>query len=279
MINRIPQNAVLVELEKLADDEYQLASGVKIYMDTSFRPEHRQRIYGKCVAIPDALTKDGGMIRYTEGDFKFMDSIVPEVQIGDTVYFNYTVVNRFNLVEYEGKSYYKVDYSSIICVVRDIPEGFAMDIDRLMDYCKETNQEFDDVVDQILGKGLKPPIYETLRPARRDIIPIAGNILCEEYYGKDATHVEVDGHKIHGEVSSSGLITKLIHKPSQKHGVVKITCTPLKGDDSVEVEVGDIILFPDKFGFKNNIEGTDYLVLKYWDIQAVVGNMNTESVV
>jgi co-chaperonin GroES (HSP10) len=223
MIKRGNKNSVLVELEKLSDNEYSFASGVKLFMDTSYKPEEHQRIYGKCVAIPEVLTK-GDMVKFEEGDYRFVDSIVPEVQIGDTVYFNYVSVNKQNLIEYEGKSYCNINYSAILCVVRE-------------------------------GK----------------IIPIGGNIMCKEYYGKGATFTEVGGVKVFGELSSSGLITSIIKKPSQRHAVVRITGTPLKGD-SIEVSPGDVIMFPNKFGFKNNIEGKDYLFVKYWDVHAIVGN-------
>jgi len=86
MIKHGTKNCVLVELEKLSDNEYVLASGIKLFMDTSYKPEAHQRIYGKCVAVPQLLTK-GDQIKYEAGDFRFVDSIEPEVQIGDTVYF------------------------------------------------------------------------------------------------------------------------------------------------------------------------------------------------
>lgn len=229
MIKQGTKNSVLVELEKISDDEYSFASGVKLLLNTTYQPEHHQRIYGTCVAIPDLLSK-GDMVKFDDEECRFVDSIVPEVQIGDRVYFTYVTVNKSNLLEYEGKCYCNINYSAILCVVRD---------------------------------GV--------------VIPIGGNILCDEYYGKDATFTEVDGTKVFGEVSKSGLITTIIQKPSSKHGVVRITGTPLKGDD-IEVSYGDVVMFPDRFGMKNNIEGKDYLFLKYWDILAIVGN-ESESLV
>lgn len=251
MIKRGTKNSVLVELEKLSDNEFQLASGVKLFMDTSYKPEDHQRIYGTCVAIPELLTK-GDQIKYEEGDYRYVDSIVPEVMVGDKVYFTYISVNKSNLIEYEGKSYCNIPYSSILCVVRhgQYPEyGTTSDGQRIALSMATTQQ----------------------------IIPIGGNIMCEEYYGKDAEYTEVDGKKIYGEVSKSGLITNIIKKPSQKEAKVKIVGSPLK-EDNLEVAPGDIVMFPNKFGFKNNIEGTDYLFIKYWDIHAIVGN-ETESLV
>jgi co-chaperonin GroES (HSP10) len=238
MIKRGTKNSVLIEIEKLSEDEYQLG-GLKL-----FRPNYAakqrseiqldveakdQRIYGACVAVPEMLVK-GDIIKFEEGDFKQLDSVEPEVQVGDRVYFSYASVNKGSLIRHEGKMYVNINYGSILCVVRD---------------CK--------------------------------IIPIAGWVMCDEYYGKDATTVEVDGKKIVGEVSKSGLITSIVKKPSQRYGVIKIIGTPLKGD-KINVTEDEIVLFPDKFGFVNNIEGREYMFIRYWDIIAVLGN-KTESLV
>jgi co-chaperonin GroES (HSP10) len=231
-MKRGTKNSVLVELEKISDDEYQLGSGVKLFINTTYKPEQHQRIYGTCVAIPEMLTK-GDQIKFEEGDYRFTDSIEPEVKVGDRVYFTYLVVRKENLVEYEGKSYYNIPYSQILCVVRE---------------CMTKN----------------PLGYKS----EKKIIPIGGNILLEEYYGKDATEIEVDGKKIFVQMGKS-LVTG-IAKPSTKEGIVRIVGSPLK-EDLMEVSSGDIVTFPNKFGFKNNIEGTDYLFVKYWDIQAIVG--------
>jgi co-chaperonin GroES (HSP10) len=175
--------------------------------------------------VPEVFTK-GDQIKYEEGDYRFTDSIFPEVCVGDRVYFTYIVVNKATLVEYEGKFYCNIPYSAILCVVRN-----------------------------------------------GEIIPIGGNVLCEEYFGKDASAFEVHGKQMFGEMSKSGLITSIVKKPSQRHATVKIVGTPLKGDD-MEIAPGDIVMFPNKFGFKNNIEGKDYLFIKYWDVHAIVGNEN-----
>jgi co-chaperonin GroES (HSP10) len=244
-MKRGTKNSVLVELEKLSDDEYQFGSGVKLYINTSYKPEQHQRIYGTCVAVPEMLTK-GDQVKYEPGDFRFADSVEPEVKLGDRVYFSYVAVHKGSIVEYEGKSYCNIPYSAILCVVRteQYPEyGTTENGDRIP-----------------LGMNTST-----------QIIPIGGWILCEEYWGKDAAYTEVEGRKVFGQVSSSGLITSIINKPSQKEAIVRIIGTPLK-EDVMEVSVGDIVTFPNKFGFKNNIEGTDYLFLKYWDIQAIVGS-------
>jgi co-chaperonin GroES (HSP10) len=258
------KDSILVELEKLSENEFSFSSGVKLYVDTSYKPEWHVRIYGECVLTPEVLTKSD-QIKYVEGDYRYIDSIEPEVKVGDRVYFTYISADKRNIVEYNKKCYCKIPYSSILCVVR---KGIAIDIVKATDYCKENNLEFNSVVSDIIEKKIELPFSLP----HDQIIPIGGNIMLEEYYGEDAESVDVDGKKVFGKVSASGLITG-IAKPSSRHGVVRIVGSPLKGDD-VEVEAGDIVMFPDKFGFKNNIEGKDYLFVKYWDIQAIVGKEN-----
>lgn len=253
MIKRIPQNSILVELEKIADDQYKFSSGLTIFLNTTYNPEQHVRIYGTCVAIPDILTK-GDLIKYEENDFRHIDSIVPEVRIGDTVYFSYVVINKTNLLEYEGRIYYNINYGNILCVVR---ENFEVGLDDAMNKNANGDLRFVDIMPSLFKK----------------IIPIGGNILCEEYLGEGVELVEFDGRKIYAEVNKLGMITKVIKKPLENRAVVRITGAPLKGDD-MEFKDGDVIVFPNKYGFKNNIEGKDYLFLKYWDVLVATKNTN-----
>jgi co-chaperonin GroES (HSP10) len=101
------------------------------------------------------------------------------------------------------------------------------------------------------------------------IIPIGGNIMCDEYYGKGATFTDVGGVKVFGELSKSGLITSIVKKASEKTAVVRIVGTPLK-EDNMELSAGDLITFPNKFGFKNKIEDKEYLFIKYWDVHGII---------
>jgi co-chaperonin GroES (HSP10) len=240
LIKRGTKNSVLVEIEKLSEDEFKLSSGVKIFTNPAYAAKQRgelqldidadnQRIYGTCVAVPEFLVR-GDLIKYEEGDYRHLDSVEPEVQVGDRVYFSYVSVNKGNLIEYEGKFYCNINYTSILCVVRN----------------------------------------------EKEIIPIAGNIMCEEYFGRDVSLTKVGGDKFYGEKRKSGLIG-VIAKPPERYGIVRIIGAPLKGD-KIEVQPGDIVMFPDKFGFKNNIEGKEYLFIRYWDVHAIVGN-EKESVI
>lgn len=283
MIKHGTQNCILVEIEKISEDEYNLPSGVKLFINTAYVAEQKsrlqldvnpenQRIYGTCVAIPEKLTK-GDIVKYEANDLRFTDSIEPEVKIGDRVYFSYVAVNKGGLLEFEGKCYCNIPYSAILCVVRDIPKGWIIDIDKAMNYCKNNDIDFDvfmkGAVDNMLDLDFKIE-----QSGGKTIIPIGGNILCEEYYGKDAEMIEVNGFKIHVNSSkSSPIITDIVRKPSDKMARVKIVGSPLK-EDEMELMPGDLIAFPEKFGFPNNIEGTDYLFLKYWDLHGVLEEEN-----
>jgi chaperonin GroES len=260
MIKKGTKNSVLVEIEKLSEDEYQFEGGFKLYLPGYSAKQRgsqqidvdtdKQRIFGTCVAIPDGLSK-GDLVKFDSAeDLKFVDSIEPEVQVGDRVYFSYIALSKSNLVEFEGKSYCNINYSSILCVVR------------FGHYTERGVTES--------GESITLGLATTTQ-----IIPIGGNIICEEYYGKDAKSIDVDGKTIHAETTASGLITGIVKKPSQKHAVVKIIGKPLKGDE-IGVEPGDLVVFPDRFGFKNNIEGKEYLFLKYWDIISILKDQKTD---
>lgn len=260
MIKHGTKNCVLVELEKLSDDEYVFSSGAKLYLNNTYKPENFVRIYGECVAVPEILTKSD-QIKYETGDFRFADSIEPEVKIGDRVYFAYTAVHKGSLLEYEGKCYCNIPYSAILCVVREIKGYYDASEASIMREFYQTGKVSEETKN--LPENKVPLSYNK-------IIPVGGNIMCEEYFGKDAQMIEVNGYKIHVESSkSSSLITNIIKKSSDTQARVKIVGKPLK-EDNMELKPGDLITFPNKFGFKNNIEGTDYVFLKYWDIHGIL---------
>lgn len=135
---RTPKNAVLVKLEKKSENEYVFSNGHVIhliveemgYLDGSYNPNAHTRIYGDVAAIPDRLGKggkeDSDPVWVRGNDARYIDAIVPEVLEGDRVYFYYTVVSEYNIIEWDGQTYYKVPYTQIICVVREdkiIPIG------------------------------------------------------------------------------------------------------------------------------------------------------------
>lgn len=132
-----PINKIIVQLEKRFSDELSFASGLKLYQETKFRPEHHVTTVGKVLSVPEHLSDKPDNI-----------GLVPEIQVGDDAVFNYQVVydvddlgQHTNLVSHNGKEYWFVDYSQVFCVKRNgliIPIGSHVILDEVMNDNKET---------------------------------------------------------------------------------------------------------------------------------------------
>jgi len=125
-----PVNKLIVTIDKKFNDEITLSSGIKLYQDTSFHPEQHVTTTGKVVAVPLSLndrTENKGAIL--------------EVQVGDEVSFDYTIVfdvddsgNHKNMIWHEGEEYWFVEHSQVFCVKRGdqvIPIGSNVIIDQI----------------------------------------------------------------------------------------------------------------------------------------------------
>jgi co-chaperonin GroES (HSP10) len=231
MIKNVPKDFILVKLEKKSENEYRFSSGLTIYIDTTFKPTLHQRIFADVVAIPSGLRPDGDLVKWDNDDPKRVDSIFPEVQVGDRIYFNYTALNNYAILEFEGSVYYRISYASVICSVRD-----------------------------------------------KKIIPIAGNVLLDEYFGQDVIKDTINGHDVYLRKGNLGIITSYSVAPLKGFGIVRHVGAPLK-DETVSVKQGDIIMYPQNFAFKNTIEDKEYLCVKYYDMTAIVGKENDYCVV
>jgi co-chaperonin GroES (HSP10) len=132
---RTPINKILVKLEKKSENVYTFANGTEIffyngeeaYRDGTYNPHNYTRIYGEVAVIPDRLTRDDRFLVYVDSELAlYEDSIVPEVQVGDRIYFHYISVQDNNFIQIDKEMYYSIPYSSVLCVVRDkkiIPIG------------------------------------------------------------------------------------------------------------------------------------------------------------
>jgi hypothetical protein len=118
--------------------------GSKLKLDTSFDLDRNARIHGTVVSVPVRLSKGmpigqdalGFPAPSMDSDyvprFKFLQDISMEVEVGDTIYFNYkTLRYDTSFVGYfpfngEVVPVYKVKYDSVYCSVRNkkiIPIG------------------------------------------------------------------------------------------------------------------------------------------------------------
>lgn len=130
-------NKIFVQIEKKFQDEVVTDSGITLYKDTSYHQEENSTTFGTVVATP--LSVDKGNVS---------DDFLHNVQEGDKLYFNFNVVlDDDNLLEWEGKEYWMVDYWNAIAVVRDgeiIPVGNYILIDPLKEEIKSSLIEIPD---------------------------------------------------------------------------------------------------------------------------------------
>ena len=105
-MNMIGQR-IAVKVTKKYNDEVELPTGEKLYLDVTWNPEHHVTICGEVVALPR-----GEWCKNTRGDW-----IKQELQVGDLAYFNYLTVDKDNLVTGES-NVYLVDLEECFCFVR-----------------------------------------------------------------------------------------------------------------------------------------------------------------
>lgn len=112
---KCPVNNLLVTVDKKYNDNI---GG--LLLDTSFEPEQYATLNGVVISAPDKVEQD-----------YWRTKIQMNIKPGDEVWFRYGVIFDYksrregetpeykNLIVYEGKEYWKVDYSEVICIVRD----------------------------------------------------------------------------------------------------------------------------------------------------------------
>lgn len=121
----------------------------------------------------------------------------------------------------------------------------------------------------IYGNYYKVPYYWIFcRVVDNDILPVGGWSLCSEIVLEEDEFktIEVDGRKINGIMSSSGLVTSLYKTPSVKYAKLEYIGKPLKNFDELGVSSGDKIVIAKNSNFKNKIEGIDYFTVRQSDI-------------
>ena len=111
---RCPVNKLIVTIDKKFQDEIILKSGIKLYQDTKFRPEHHVTTIGKVVSVPAKLN-----------DMIENKGVSIDVEAGDEVCFSYQVVydvdgndNHLNLMVVDGEEYWLVDYGQVFFAKR-----------------------------------------------------------------------------------------------------------------------------------------------------------------
>lgn len=115
-------NKIFVQVDKKFQDEIETDGGLKLYKDTTWKPEENSTTYGTVTAVPIHVDTV-----HIDSDFQH------NVQVGDKLYFNFNVVlDNDNLIVHEGEEYWIVDYWNAIALVRDgdvLPVGSYILID------------------------------------------------------------------------------------------------------------------------------------------------------
>lgn len=213
----------------------------ELVLDPSFDPARHVRIYGEVVSLPIHLSKNiiisqqhAGLPSYHEKSpysYKYLTDIVPEVRIGDRIYYHFNTIKTHNFVREEGVHphrtwYVKVRYDQIICAVRD------------------------GVIIPIGGHCLIDPDFESWEDIQ---IPT-----YSEFVDKDGAWLLKPKEQ---------WLYKKSH-PGYKFltGFCRHVGTPIKGD-VCEIKVGQKILYRRNADWMVKIEDRDYFVIKQRHIE------------
>lgn len=114
-----------------------------------------------------------------------------------------------------------------------------------------------------------------------DIIPIGGWTLCEKIIEEEDEfeEVEVGGIKISAIKNSSGLVTSVTKRDSNKYAIVRHIGKPLKNADSLGVNSGEKVLIEKNTNFENVIEGKTYYTIRQGDILGKYKTFSTATIV
>jgi len=100
------------------------------------------------------------------------------------------------------------------------------------------------------------------------ILPVGGWTLCSEVVLEEDEFetIEVNGKKINGIMSQSGLVTSVYKKPSTKYATLEYIGKPIKDFGDLGINSGDRVVLANNSNFKNKIEGFDYFTVRQSDI-------------
>lgn len=222
-----------------ANVKFRGIGGRELVIDPNkFQPEKNVRIYGEVTGVPLQLSRipllqnDRGQPAYVEYheslpySNKYINDIVPEVQVGDRIYFHFNTIKQGNFVDIEGVHpnrtwFIKVRYDAVLCLVREgviTPVGSYV----LVDPDMETWEE------------IQIPTYSSMKDKE-------GNPILKP--------------------KEQWIFTKAAPEARFLQGFVRHVGPPLKGDKR-ELELGQKIWFRKWADWTNHIEGHDYFAIR-----------------
>ena len=109
---RTPKNNILIKAEKVYSDQISYKS-LKLYVDPLYDPTNHSTTFGEVVGVPDGMSQSHHIHKF----------IIPEVKVGDRVYFHYNAMivaseEKYKLKDNDGNDVYSIPYEFIFCSVR-----------------------------------------------------------------------------------------------------------------------------------------------------------------
>ncbi len=278
MYPKCPIDKILVQIDTKFQEEKITASGFKYYQDASYNPEWNVTVTGKVISVPSVLRNaiDGDLSERRHSD------IVPEVQVGDELFFSYQVITDRELRNdsdafkeiTEGDGSIKVfeNGKKEMIKTRRLTKKEAIGV--LVDKNNDVLDGFQGTPKQVEKWMLQYPIagdsdtyyknciplddaeywmvdyFDAIAVKREDrIIMIGGNVLMEPQESRMVYEKQVN-QELH-------LVTKV---DEGKAKVISIG-SPLKNESDIGVKDGDYIRFDPKYAQKYELWAKNYLLI------------------
>jgi len=118
MLERIPKNFVLVEVESLFHDKVIFKDGRKLLIDTTYEPDKHNQVSGIVHTVPDSL-----YFNTSDMEFSMEYDIPMELKKGDKVFFHYlqvtAAIKKELTLTIDGKLHIFIRYDQCFCSIRD----------------------------------------------------------------------------------------------------------------------------------------------------------------
>jgi len=245
-------NWVLVKVDGRLKEDISMGSQ-KLYLDPTYDIYRHTKITAEVIAVPERLAgtvlyeKSIGHPQPARNDpetgrrypIKFQPEmatsadVTPEIRKGDIVYFHYLSLSKDHFMGKDGDmEIYKVGYQQLFCRVRD---GVIYMLNGIIAVEAAWDESYEDV---------------------------------------EFPDISITGHKtgsmrkLKVKQTGDGIIYDIDEKPVYRHGTVAHRG---KAPDGVDYPytTGDKVIYTDFSEFKNTIEGTEYYIMKLWDVIAV----------
>jgi co-chaperonin GroES (HSP10) len=284
-----PNNHLFVLIDKMYADEIKAGTGVKLFMDSSFKPEWNATITGHVVSTPVKLTQD--IVNYER---RGLD--VEDVRPGDEVIFKYMVVEDKDHVDSEdgfwlngdpqtedkekefknhrgellriftlGKNWYAASLQDREGNILGGVNGTRADAEKFMMQFKFLGDG------EVSFKNLM--IHEGVMYWRVDYSLVMGVIRQEEQDGKKVPvihpargYVFVEPFEIDlGDMTEGGIIIPeyMQKQKSRRMGIARHVGKPRKGDRNLSLQKDEFVVYDEKYVEQYEILGQLWLVIQH----------------